>query len=274
MINSTGLLVQFIFWGGGISLNKGIEVVNDTIDSEGIIIAKNDLLEELKNFISIHPDNYINYQALLSIGVNAQYIQEFKGNDYNKDFKIVYMFYKHPSLFSSFFSGIGEVIKTDLFKFKDNNGLGEIIKHVIKLKDNNNKDNKKPNMRLIQQELDVILKQKIDTVGFGKYIESLIAKKDFKIVDVIKGSGMEQSYLYKIIKGTKTPSRDQAIKLAIALNLNIIETNDLLARLGYILYGENKRDSIISFCIARGASLYDIDSILDKYHEKTLLKAS
>lgn len=119
------------------------------------------------------------------------------------------------------------------------------------------------------KDLDSILRDKYNEEEFKTYLQKLIIDKGFENSEIIFKSNIDKSYFYKILTGEKIPSRDRIIQIAIALELNVIETNDLLGKLGYALYGGNKRDMIIIHCIENKINLIDIDYILDNFKEKT-----
>lgn len=68
--------------------------------------------------------------------------------------------------------------------------------------------------------------------------------------DVYKRAQMDRKLFSKIRKNPNyQPSKKTAIALALALELNLDETKDLLARAGYALSHANKADLIVEFFI-------------------------
>jgi transcriptional regulator with XRE-family HTH domain len=109
---------------------------------------------------------------------------------------------------------------------------------------------------------------------FNVYLKRIIAENDFSNSDVRERANMDKGYFYKILSGEKKPGKDMIIQIAIALNLNIEDTNKLLGMLGYVLYGENPRDFIILFCIENKLDLMNVNYMLDELKEKPLATAS
>ena len=95
------------------------------------------------------------------------------------------------------------------------------------------------------------------------------------LIKLIKASGKNNSEVYraacvsrktfsKICTNTKyKPSKDTALALAMALNLNLEETKDFIGRAEYALSDSNKRDIIIEYFITLGKyNIYDLNDLL------------
>lgn len=122
------------------------------------------------------------------------------------------------------------------------------------------------------------IKKEVEKMGkdkkFNIYLQKIIIEKGMENSVVIRKSNIHKSYFYQILRGEKLPSRDRIIQIAIALNLNIQETNRMLMTQGYILYGGNPRDFIILYGIENNIDLVDIDIMLTEYNEKPLQSIS
>src|SRR5699024_7220994 len=81
----------------------------------------------------------------------------------------------------------------------------------------------------------------------------LIDSKSKSDIEVYKSANLDRRLFSKIrtAKGY-TPSKRTAIALAIALELNLEETDDLLKRAGYALSHSQKFDVIIEYFIIKG----------------------
>ena len=67
------------------------------------------------------------------------------------------------------------------------------------------------------------------------------------------------------------PSRKTAIALAIALKLDVAETQDLLQRAGYSISLTTTSDLIIRYCLENGIwNINDVNSILFRFDQETL----
>ena len=123
-------------------------------------------------------------------------------------------------------------------------------------------------------EMDKFMKQpKVadNYKSFTDYFKSLPAVKEKTDSDLIKLSGIEKSYYYQIMKGTRNPGRNKLLALAIGAGLSLRETNRTLELAGLQpLYPKNRRDIIISVGINQHASVIDLNILLDKYNEEVL----
>ena len=103
------------------------------------------------------------------------------------------------------------------------------------------------------------------------YFRSLPSVKLMTDTEIIDASGIERSYYYQIMKGTKNPSRDKVIRLCIGTGLTLRETTRMLELSEHAtLYSKNRRDIIISVAINQHISVIDTNILLDKYNEVPL----
>ena len=79
-------------------------------------------------------------------------------------------------------------------------------------------------------------------------------------------TNLHRTYAYQIFNGQKKPSRSKIIQIALALQLDIRETNNLLSLSdnGY-LYPKVRYDAIILYALEHKKSIIDTNLILDMY---------
>lgn len=110
------------------------------------------------------------------------------------------------------------------------------------------------------------------TDTFSQSVLKWIDRKGLKDVDVYKKANLDRK-LFSKLRGNKgyTPSKQTAIALAIALELNTDETNDLLARAGYALSPCSRFDLIVSYFIKKGNyNIFEINQALFAFEEELL----
>ena len=105
--------------------------------------------------------------------------------------------------------------------------------------------------------------------SFHEYYSSLTSSFDKS--KLIEDSGIERSYCYHILNGTKKPSRDKILRLCIAAHFNTEQTKRALeiSKEG-ILYAKSSRDAIIQYAINQKLSVIDTNILLDQHHENSL----
>lgn len=110
----------------------------------------------------------------------------------------------------------------------------------------------------------------IDT-SVEKYFSRLITNKNLRKADVVKNSGIERTYAYQILNGTKNPSRDKMIALCVGAHLNIEEVQMALKYTGFMpLYPRVKRDAIIIYGIKTKKGICEIEEHLYRFGEHNL----
>jgi len=100
------------------------------------------------------------------------------------------------------------------------------------------------------------------------YFDILLDKKGMKKSSVIKRANISREYGYQLMAGSRRGKRDYYICIALAMNLDLSETNRLLALTGCgALYSTVKRDAAAMFAINHG---YDLDKTYDFFCELNL----
>jgi len=103
------------------------------------------------------------------------------------------------------------------------------------------------------------------------HINRLCVEKDLVKAKVIKRAEINEIYAYQIFSGKRMPSRDKLLCLCLGMELDAIETNQLLKYAGFApLYPKSKRDSIILFGFEKKQSIIAINEALYDNGESTL----
>ena len=99
---------------------------------------------------------------------------------------------------------------------------------------------------------------------FHTFISSICEEKGEIPEHVIKRSAIDRTYGHQLFNGTRKPSRDKVIQLAIGLELDFSETQKLL-QVGQksILYPKIKRDAAIIHCIKNKKEINETQAVLE-----------
>lgn len=120
------------------------------------------------------------------------------------------------------------------------------------------------------RDLDELLEGKKD--GFGATLLKMIDASGKSDVEVYRAAGIDRKHFSKIRSNPDyKPTKNTALALAVALELNLDRTNDLLRSAGLTLSDSSRLDLIVSFFIERGHfDLFDINEALYLYGESLL----
>jgi transcriptional regulator with XRE-family HTH domain len=99
--------------------------------------------------------------------------------------------------------------------------------------------------------------------AFGDYISDLCAEKGVSVESIIKKAGIERTYGHKFFNGTRAPSRDKVLQLALGFEMNFEEAQKLLSVARQSpLHPKVKRDAVIIFVLKEGLGAADAQSML------------
>ena len=94
-------------------------------------------------------------------------------------------------------------------------------------------------------------------------LQHLLQERGMSRADLAKRSGLDRTYTYQIMDGTKRPSRDKVLTIFFTLGLSLDEVQTLLKSTGYpALYARIERDSVLIFALMRNASITNVNELL------------
>lgn len=108
------------------------------------------------------------------------------------------------------------------------------------------------------------------SIPLHQHLKKLLSKTQLKVSQVVERS-FKGEYVYQVFRGIKNPGRDIVLCIALAMELNLEET-ELLLRIAHMSYldARNRRDSILIFAINRNLTVPDTNDILYELHEPCL----
>jgi transcriptional regulator with XRE-family HTH domain len=108
--------------------------------------------------------------------------------------------------------------------------------------------------------------------SFSEMLLRLIDEKGLKDPEVYKKANVTKQTCSKIRNNSKySPTKQTILAFAIALELNLDVTKDLLLKSGYALSKSNRFDVIISFFIeSENYNIHEINEVLFAYEENLL----
>ena len=127
-----------------------------------------------------------------------------------------------------------------------------------------------PYVEEIPQNISKIVEK--DQAGFTQTLFAFIDEKGLKDSEVYNRANVDRRLFSKIRNDVNyTPSKKTVLALAIALELTLEETKDLLMKAGYALSNCNKRDLVIEYFIKnKKYDIYEINFVLEQYNLQIL----
>lgn len=135
-------------------------------------------------------------------------------------------------------------------------------------------------MEKIQYNISVPLKKSKKLKDMVNHLEDSFVESLFNLIDerglddvsVYKKANIDRKLFSKMKSNLEyQPSKITAIAFAIALELNIDETKDLLAKAGFALSKSSKFDLIIQYFIENEIyDLYEVNQVLFAFNQKTI----
>ena len=111
--------------------------------------------------------------------------------------------------------------------------------------------------------------RKMCRTSFGDRVILLCAKYEMTASALQMNIAISKSQFYNLLNGTRKPSKESVVKIAVGLKLTQGETNTLLQAAGYqSLNPRNKEDAILIFGLDNKKEAGKIDELLREYNSK------
>ena len=118
------------------------------------------------------------------------------------------------------------------------------------------------------EELGDILKE-LEKITFGDRLSQLCVKYQIKPSKLQLDVAVSKTMFYDVMNGTRKPSRETVIKIALVMQTTEDELNELLKLAGHKeLYPKKKEDAIIIFGLKNKKEIVEIDELLKEYGSK------
>ena len=108
--------------------------------------------------------------------------------------------------------------------------------------------------------------------SFQQRLLRFIDERGLTDPEVYKAANVDRKLFSKIrCNKDYIPKKKTIVALAIALKLNLDDTQDLLATAGYRLSTSSKADLIVMFCLENDVyDIYEVNALLDRWGEQEL----
>lgn len=101
---------------------------------------------------------------------------------------------------------------------------------------------------------------------FSLLLKQACEKRNMLPAQVIERSQIERTYGHQLFNGTRRPSRDKVLQLALGLGLSVDESQRLLRAAGKSpLYPRLKRDAVILYALQKKLPILCVQESLTKY---------
>ena len=104
------------------------------------------------------------------------------------------------------------------------------------------------------------------------FLGEALRERNLTVGDIVVRCNLDRSYAYQLFNGTRRPTRDFLLRIAMALGMGEAECQRLLRIAGRPpLYARNRRDAGILYGLSHGLSPEETESLLQGLGEEGLL---
>ena len=103
------------------------------------------------------------------------------------------------------------------------------------------------------------------------YLNSLLHRHGLTVQDVVVACNLDRSYGYQLFNGTRRPSRELLLRLALLLKLGEDEAQRLLKIAGrQTLYARTRRDAAVLYALTHNLTAEETQDLLAELGEEGL----
>lgn len=116
-----------------------------------------------------------------------------------------------------------------------------------------------------------LLREEWEELTLTGYLHSLLKERGLTVGEVIQRCNLDRSYGYQLFNGTRRPTRDTLLHLAIQLRLTETEVQRLLKLAGRpVLYARNRRDAALLYSFSHRLTPAQTEELLAGLEEQAL----
>lgn len=116
-----------------------------------------------------------------------------------------------------------------------------------------------------------LLSQNQPSLTCAQVLQDFLTRAGLSVTQWITAANISKSYGYQILRGERLPGRDILLRTALALSLNLKDTQRLLAVGGCgALYPKVRRDAAVIYALNQHMSLIDTEELLSSLPERSL----
>ena len=119
---------------------------------------------------------------------------------------------------------------------------------------------------------EILEESDFEDASVSQILAELLRERGWLVKDAIRACCLDRSYGYQMFNGTRLPTRNFLLRLALALGLSPVEAQHLLARCAKpVLYPRNRHDAALLYALDARLSLDDAHELLLSLGEEGLL---
>ena len=124
----------------------------------------------------------------------------------------------------------------------------------------------------LQTFVSELAASEVQPQDFHLYFLGLPEVKNRSAADIIRAAGIERTYGYQLLNGTRKPGRDRVVMLALAAGISLSELQHCLEIVQEAaLYARNRRDAILIFAVERKLTVAETNELLEHFGEPLLI---